>query len=211
MDTDELAARSAVASWFNKEGPLAIDIQTAQTIQEPLVKQWLTYWMVARTAKKEKRAHLCEFLGEAKKSLSNPALTGAKAFSLVETLAVEGKRLGIFNGRPTSLVSKFAFSCRPEIFSPYDRLARAGLKKLGHSIIAHDYRGYMQAFDEERKKFSNQVRNSRLTATALVYRSQSTMTQHLFEMRACDKRLMLLGGFSEKQMAQSIKEGDFEI
>ena len=210
MDTDQLAARSAVASWFNQEGPLATDIQTAQTIQEPLVKQWLTYWMVARTAKRENRAQLCEFLNKAKERLSNPSLTGSTAFSLVETLAEEGKGLGIFNGRPTSLVSKFAFSCRPELFSPYDRLARAALHKSGYTIHAHDYRGYMQAFDAERKEFAEKARKSGITARVLVYRNQRMMEQHLFEMRACDKRLMLLGGFSEERMAQSVQEGDFD-
>ena len=47
----------------------------------------------------------------------------------------------------TSLMSKFAFSLRPELIVPYDIRVRLGLGEMfGRKLNDHDYPAYLQAF-----------------------------------------------------------------
>jgi hypothetical protein len=73
-------------------------------------------------------------------------LGSPQAYKLVQDFAVEGKEQGHVKARLTSLMWKFAFSCNPKTFAPYDRRACAGLRKLGYKFKDHDYVSYMERF-----------------------------------------------------------------
>lgn len=66
----------------------------------------------------------------------------------------------------------------------------------------------MHAFNAEKPKFVKRLRDLNMTASTLSYRGR-IMQDELFEMRAFDKRLMLLGGFSPVSMARNIDCKDF--
>ena len=107
--------------------------------------------------------------------------------------------------RPTSLVSKFAFSCSPTTFVPYDRIVRGQLnKRIVHrqlKIREHDYLAYTRAFAEQRADVDQQLRTFTrrdgqigLSAKNLpLYRN--VMNQQLFEARTTDWYLLLEGGY----------------
>lgn len=208
MTTAELAARCAVMIWFKKEGPLVQSVQVAEYLDQPLVKRWLSYWMVARTVSRQNRAGLSDFLHNAKSRLICPSPISTDAFSIVEELADEGGRLPVFNGRPISLVSKFAFSCRPDLFSPTDSRARKGLGALGYRVKAQDYVGFMQAFNEQKIDFAKKCWRAGIVPENLIFNG-NVMPNALFERRSCDRYLMLLGGFSEELMRKRIRAADF--
>lgn len=167
QELDLLAARAAVACWFGKEGQLAAKLQCSD-LDEPLLRKWLATWMLSRSVPMERREKLRSFLRETVR----PALLGASRsseYELVDELSQQARASGILNGRPTSLISKFAFSLRPEIFTPYDRRARIALRRAGHQVRPHDYAAYMRAFDAESDKVLRRLSDAGVFAARLNY------------------------------------------
>jgi hypothetical protein len=152
-DLDMLAARSAIALWFGDEGQRALQIQKAPLDLE-LLKRWLSTWGVARNAPTKPalaREDLRVFLNDvAKPALDLAHQSGHEVYRLVETLSQQVEP--ICKCRPTSLISKFAFSCYPTMYVPYDSTARKGLSNLGHQIPGHAYVLYVRAFHAEKTK-----------------------------------------------------------
>jgi hypothetical protein len=107
-------------------------------------------------------------------------------------------------------MSKFAFSCRPATFVPYDSRARGALRDFGHDIPDHGYALYMQAFIAEKAKTIKRLHALGITPSKLPYRG-AIMEDALFEMRVVDKRLMLKGGFSPESMARTFGPTDFRL
>jgi len=208
QDRDEIAAKSAVACWFKMELPFVTAIQQQQ-LDGQLLDRWLVYWVLARTIRRPNRDELRVFLAD----VARPALLavqrlGPEAYRLVEELSIRALRSSVVTGRPTSLISKFAFSCRPKIFVPYDRRARCALRRSGYKIPDHAYGVYMEAFNAEKKRTIERLYAHGIRASNLPYQGQ-TMNDELFEMRVADRCLMLHGGFSASYMTRDYSQSDF--
>jgi hypothetical protein len=205
-DLDEVAAKSAIACWFKVELPFVTTIQQ-QPLDTQLLDRWLVYWVLARTVPKPNREKLRAFLAR----VAGPVLLaadGPESYGLVEELSMQALRWGGVTGRPTSLISKFAFSCRPLIFVPYDRRARSAFRRSGYKISDHAYSAYMGAFNAEKKTTIERLYARGIKASNLPYRGQ-IMDDELFEMRVADRRLMLQGGFSPNYMVRDYTNSDF--
>ncbi len=185
-DIHELAARCAVASWFNFEAK----IQPPKVLNDKWFNKWCHYWNVCRTSYVDSRQELLDFLDCARMQLLAPDLNGDGAYQLVDRLSNEAKQYNWkvkdakrICSRPASLVSKFAFSCRPTMFVPRDRLA---LKTLGerYGDCADDYAAYMRAFLCEEAKISVELLRRRITPER--FSPHDVMPQRLFQMRAAD-------------------------
>lgn len=131
----KIASKVAIRSWL-KEGQLSEKIQKSRIIDESLGREWLNYWMLARTGPLENRVPLYQYMTRARRRLLSSNLSGAQAYRLVQCIANDGANLNGTTGRLLSLVSKLAFSCQPELFAPYDKRARAALCRLLHGVVA---------------------------------------------------------------------------
>jgi hypothetical protein len=196
----KIAAKVAVYSWICNEEQLCSRIQQGPIINTTLGVEWLNYWMLARTAPLVSRRRLYRYLTRARNQLLSTNLTGAGAYCLVQHLADAGANLGVTTGRPLSLVSKLAFSCKPELFTPYDRRARAALHQLGDHATEGDYSAFMTAFNQELRPFKSALKKVGISKRSDIFDVPVTMSQKLLEVRSFDKYLMLVGGFSREQM-----------
>ena len=138
-------------------------------------------------------------------SSSRPALIAApeeRLPALIPELARGLEAAGATKGEQTSLVSKFAFSLRPEVIVPYDKRARQGLGEMfGRRLPDHDYPAYLAAFHRFAESFSAHLDETGVTA-AMRDDWAPVMSERLFRMRAADKYFMLLGGFPVELMAR---------
>lgn len=203
----ELAARTAVVTWNKSEQTLCQRVQQSSGIEDQLGKDWLNYWMLARTAPLNGRSELYRYMTGAMVRLSNQSMNTQRAYYLVQTIAAEGADMVGVRGRPLSLVSKLAFSCRPELFAPYDRRARIALKTKGY-VTEGNYPVYMDAFHSELAKFIRDLREARIDIHSPLFNGTVNMSQPLFDLRTFDKYLMLLGGFSRTAMKQIVSGSD---
>jgi len=122
--------------------------------------------------------------------------------ALIPKLARGLQTAGATKGVQTSLVSKFAFSLRPEVIVPYDKRARQGLGEMfGRRLPDHDYPAYLVAFDRFASAFSAHLDGTGVTE-AMRDEWAPVMSERLFRMRAADKYFMLLGGFLVERMAR---------
>lgn len=204
----ELAAKVAVLSWRGNEEQICLKIQNASRIGRKLGREWLNYWMLSRTAPLENRDSLYRYMTRARRQLLSPNLTSERAYYLVQNIAETGAQLGGTTGRPLSLVSKLAFSCKPELFSPYDKRARAALKLGGHATNGN-YPAFMIAFNNELCPFKGALTEAGISVGSNIFGVPVTMSQTLFEVRTFDKYLMLVGGFSRgkmKEIASGVKQ-----
>jgi hypothetical protein len=194
----EQAARCAVGCWFNIEQGLCKAVQDAKGPNEILTKEWFGYRGVVRTFRTERsggdregiRALLFQELPRLKVASPN-----AQAGRLVQQLS---EKIQLMNAgtRPTSLVSKFAFSCYPTTFVPYDRLGR---RQLG--TRQHDYVAYINSFfqnrtivEQELREFIRPDRQVGLAAQNLPSNG-NIMDQPLFLARTTDWYLLLQSKF----------------
>ena len=129
------------------------------------------------------------------------------AHRTVEELSSDVKDRDVLSVRPTSLLSKLAFCCQPEVFSPYDSLARKALRD-DYGIKDHKYADYMEAIFLEKERVADMLRSRGITATSLRYKGK-VLGQNLFELRATDKWLMLRGGFKAERMRKEFSTRDF--
>lgn len=195
----EVAARSAIHTWAGKEGALSRELRALQTISEAFLSKWLGRWMLARSNPIPYRPLLAAQL----EAVVRPALIGATEESLptlVSDLAHGLKEAGATRGLQTSLVSKFAFSLRPEVIVPYDKRARLGLSEMfDHRIPEHDYSTYLATFGNFAASVSLHLEQTGINE-AMRPKWEPIMSEKLFKLRAADKYFMLLGGFSIDRM-----------
>ena len=197
----EVAARSAIRTWAGGEGRMSREIRELGAIDEAFLRRWLGLWMLARSNPTPYRPLLAGELG----TVVRPALIAApeeQLPALVSDLARGLKAAGATRGLQTSLVSKFAFSLRPEVIVPYDKRARQGLGEMfGRRLPDHDYPAYLAAFDQFYSAFS--VHPDVIEITEAMRDDWATvMSERLFLRRTADKYFMLLGGFSVVAMAR---------
>lgn len=197
----EVAARSAIRTWAGGEGRMSREIQNLGVIDEAFLRRWLGLWMLARSNPRAYRPRLAAELG----AVVRPTLIEApeeRLPVLIPELARGLEAAGATKGVQTSLVSKFAFSLRPEVIVPYDKRAREGLGKMfGRRLPDHDYPAYLSAFDQFVSAFSVHLDETGI-AEAMRDDWAPVMSERLFRMRAADKYFMLLGGFSVERMAR---------
>lgn len=197
----EVASRSAIRTWAGEEGALSREMRGTEAVSESFLSRWLGRWMLARSNPKRLRGRLAGQLETvvrpaliAAPDVELPALVSALARDLLDSEATKGIQ--------TSLVSKFAFSLRPEVIVPYDKRARLGLGAMfGRRLPDHDYPAYLAAFDRFASAFSAHL-DATGVAAAMRPDWEPVMSERLFRMRAADKYFMLLGGFSVDLMAR---------
>ena len=195
----EVAARSAIRTWAGKEGQMSRELRELGVIDEAFLRRWLDLWMLARSNPISYRPLLAAELG----TVVRPALIAASEEqlpALVSELARGLQAAGATRGLQTSLVSKFAFSLRPEVIVPYDKRARRGLGEMfGRRLPDHDYPAYLAAFHRFADAFSGHLDETGVTAS-MRNDWAPVMSERLFRMRAADKYFMLLGGFPVERM-----------
>lgn len=195
----DVAARAAIRTWAGKEGTLSRELQAQGPSSEEFLRAWLGWWMLARANPIPYRPWLATQL----QTVVRPQVLHASDVRLpplVVSLAESLREARATRGLQTSLVSKFAFSLRPESIVPYDRRARLGLSEMfGCRLADHDYPGYLTAFHRFSNDFSRHLDE---TGTTRALRSEwsPVMSETLFRMRASDKYVMLLGGFPVERM-----------
>jgi hypothetical protein len=203
MDREELAARVAVACWNGSEGRNAAAIRAANPLNSETLTGFLNAWMLARGNPLQRRSGLLSFLN----SHAMPALRAINeasedAYRLIEKLSHESAAEQATGGRPTSMLSKLAHAVSPLVFIPYDTRVRKALHAVGKGVRPHHYCDYMRAVLSEKPAFDQELQRRGLSIESL---KAEGMTQHLFEMRALDKWLMLRGGFSTARMEQDLR------
>jgi hypothetical protein len=187
----EQAARCAVGCWFNIEKGLCNAVQNVHDPNGIFPDGWFKYWLVGRTLRSAgNRQEICELLFKEIPRLK-AASPNPQTWELVQQLSakIQPMNSGI---RPTSLVSKFAFSCCPTTFVPYDRFGRGQL-----GTPEHDYVAYISAFFQQQAIVEQQLREFTrpdgqvgLTAQNLPSNGNN-MDQPLFLARTTDWYLLL--------------------
>lgn len=195
MTTDlfETAAHEAIRRWKGLEGQLAMEVRDRDRIDEDFLRRWLGAWMLARSNPRPLRVALAASLHDARRRVQEAA--NGELGNLIGRLAKEMFDQDVTKGRQTSLVSKFAFSLRPEEIAIYDKHGRYALaEEVGQRIKEHDYVAYLKAFYRFAQTCGRILDETALTER-LRPRWQPVMTERLFKLRTADKLLMLRGGF----------------
>jgi hypothetical protein len=191
----QVAARCAVGSWFVTEQGLNNQIESATNPNQLLRgadDPWFDYWSVRRTFRVNgNRDQIRLLLFNARHQLA-AAQPNGDHWQLINDLADQIQPMNC-NIRPTSLVSKFAFSCCPTTFVPYDNLTRTTLKARGHRVPNHNYVAYMNAFLYEKEVIANDLAGQHINAACFRCHGD-IMPQPLFELRTADWYLLLATG-----------------
>lgn len=187
----ELAARCAVGLWFNTERRLCDEVRHNVCAANPFPKGWHRYWRVGRSLRVDgDRAAIGERLIKYRESLIKAPGT-PDGWRLVEKLADAIAPLNK-DVRPTSLASKWAFSCAPVTFVPYDSKGREVLRTVEHHYVAYSkaFELRMQNVEEMLNSFVRPDGMLGLTANNLPFYGE-IMDQLLFSMRTTDWLLLL--------------------
>lgn len=197
-----VAAVSAIHTWAGGEGELSREMLLPNfALTEEFLRRWLGRWMLARANPKNLRPKLAAQL----RDVVRPTLMRSadkELPALISHFAGVLQKADATRGRQTSLVSKFAFSLRPEIIVPYDKRARDGLNDLfGQRIQDHDYTSYLAAFDTVFSEVAKFLDDSGLP-DQLRPKWEPVMSERLFKLRTTDKYFMLLGGFPIERMTR---------
>ncbi len=192
----QAAAIGAVCSWFGDEGAYSQKIRDHEFSADEF-QRWLVLWMLVRRIPKKHGTDAFLRMQNFLNHVARPIFLAASTQSLdarcsdVSALASRALSEGITQNRETSLISKFAFSCLPTIFIPYDRTVRDALRgPLGFRFEDHDYVAYTRAFCASADHFGAPPAPDVFTVGGKI------MDAELFALRYLDKRLMLLGGFN---------------
>lgn len=200
-----LACFEANRAWFDNEMHEGEKIHHERiSCGKPLngehLKSFLVTWKVARNTKPEKRQELSYRLADLAKDYQDLEAIRTAGFSK----AVEDLKTDEFtHGRAISLVSKYLFCAKPEVFSPYDQHARRALIKSGSKIDVANYSQFMDAFEAFHDNVSKRLVALNLSHDSFAYGRES-MDSDLFARRVADKYLMLSGDFSSKRVFRLI-------
>ena len=203
-ELDRIAAKAAVACWLGEEGILAKRIQH-DPLDRQLLETWLKRWKLwGKNANVGEIEALRKFLRGVKSQLPKQPVP-----EFVPRMVEQAKSDGLTRARLTSLISKFAFSCQPLAYVPYDSRGLAGLRALEFNVGDHDYVEYARCFTQIKPQIVSAVTKAGIRASRLKYCGQ-TLEQDVFEQRAVDKRLMLYGRFPPDDMAKAYWDCDFK-
>lgn len=193
-------AKAAILRWSGPEGTRAKALQQGCTIDTEFTRQWLSEWGLSISNPTRYRENLAAFLSD----VARPAILTEPEGSLpklVEKLVIEMQAANAAKDRQTSLMSKFAFSLRPEALVPYDKRARAGIKNaIGARVIEHDYIDYMEKFNTHILPAAEKALDTHNISEKLIADWQPIMTKKLFVRRTADKLFMVLGGFDPENL-----------
>ena len=202
-------AKAAILRWSGPEGTRAKALQQGCTIDTEFTRQWLSEWGLSRAVPTRYRNVVVDFL----RDNARPKIINEKEDTLaelVQTLVrdLEGaSRIVVIKpgekalGKQTSLMSKFAFSLRPEALIPYDQWARDGIKSaIGARVNNHDYVDYMEKFNTHILAAAENALDTHNISEKLLADWQPIMTKKLFVRRTADKLFMVLGGFPPKNL-----------
>jgi len=122
----EVAARAAIRNWVEAEGVLAAELREPIPITHDLLSRWLHRWNLARANANTLRPLLLAKLNDVVRPEFLRAPVDQLPSIVVETaIALEQARET--KGKQISMMSKFAFSLRPEDVVPSDKWAHQGL------------------------------------------------------------------------------------
>ena len=193
-------AKAAILRWSGPEGTRAKALQQGCTIDTEFTRQWLSEWGLSISNPTRYRENLAAFLSD----VARPTILAEPEGSLpklVEKLVIEMQAANAAKDRQTSLMSKFAFSLRPEALVPYDKRARAGIKNaIGARVIEHDYIDYMEKFNTHILPAAEKALDTHNISEKLIADWQPIMTKKLFVRRTADKLFMVLGGFDPENL-----------
>ena len=193
-------AKAAILRWSGPEGTRAKALQQGCTIDTEFTRKWLSEWGLSISNPTRYRENLAVFLSDVARPAILPEPEGSLA-KLVEKLVIEMQAANAAKDRQTSLMSKFAFSLRPEALVPYDKRARAGIKSaIGARVIEHDYVDYMEKFNTHILPAAEKALDTHNIPEKLIADWQPIMTKKLFVRRTADKLFMVLGGFDPKNL-----------
>jgi hypothetical protein len=192
-----LSISTACALWAAKEGHFHRDAEALATPAN--FAAWFCQWKL-RGLTTNQRLRVIEIAWDARPSLLNCTETSENAWRLVNDLANRLKRNPHISKHLLSLAAKFAFTLRPMVFSPYDKYACAGLNKQSSSICRRrDYVEFMSQFTAFLQTFARHVNGNPILASHLEAQMHAhdftAADRPLLLRRACDKFLMLEGGF----------------
>lgn len=202
VDYEKLVAcaKAAILRWSGPEGTRAKALQQGCTIDKEFTRQWLSEWGLSISNPTRYRENLAVFLSDVARPAILPEPEGSLP-KLVEKLVIEMQAANAAKDRQTSLMSKFAFSLRPEALVPYDKRARAGIKSaIGARVIEHDYVDYMEKFNTHILPAAEKALDTHNIPEKLIADWQPIMTKKLFVRRTADKLFMVLGGFDPKNL-----------
>ena len=193
-------AKAAISRWSGPEGTKAKALQKGCKIDVEFTRQWLSEWGLSISNPNKYRENLAVFLSD----VARPAILIEHERSLpelVEKLVIEMQAANAAKNRQTSLISKFAFSLRPETLVPYDKRARSGIRSaIGAKVIEHDYVDYMKKFNTYILPAAGEALDKHNISNKLIEDWQPIMTKELFVRRTADKLFMVLGGFDPKNL-----------
>lgn len=199
----QIAAPYAIYKWAESEKYSVEEIQSYSRIDENVLSGWLRKWGLSQALIKHRPSPKTTSMQEIHERLANslceirPLLLGSRKKDIPHIVEKSVKKLqddGVTIARQTSLISKFAFSLRPDITAPYDSYARGGLKVYyGRKIDDHDYLVYFKKFNQFANECSKELDETLLT-TILQPLWGPLMNKTVFKHRTADKLLMILGG-----------------
>ena len=193
-------AKAAILRWSGPEGTRATALQEGCTIDTEFTRQWLSEWGLSISNPTRYRENLAVFLSDVARPAILPEPEGSLP-KLVEKLVIEMQAANAAKDRQTSLMSKFAFSLRPEALVPYDKRARAGIKSaIGARVIEHDYVDYMEKFNTHILPAAENALDTHNISEKLIADWQPIMSKKLFIRRTADKLFMVFGGFDPKNL-----------
>ena len=124
--------------------------RTGAKFDNQVVSTFSRGWGVARTIAAGKQDDTFRLLkGQLSRFLSSDE-PAAVVQELAEKLQKRG--FGARGGRPTSLVSKFAYHLRPDSLAPRDGFAFRGLRAIHRGGLS-SYVDYVNAFDKEFRRY----------------------------------------------------------
>ena len=192
-------ADGAILRWNTAEGTLAKELQEGCDIDYEFLTKWQKEWQLLRAFGKMYRENVAAFL----RDRARPAIKDEKENllpALVEKLVLEMEEK-VLPSKQTSLMSKFAFSLRPESLVPIDARARDGIKNVtGSKIGSHDYIDYIEKFDGHFLPAAEQALERYKLFDKLSDKWRPTMSRELFIRRTADKLFMVLGGYDANKL-----------
>lgn len=190
----QIAAPYAIYKWVESEKRSVEEIQSCKQICVDTWSRWLTQWNLNRTNPRNTRENLATLLNEIRVKLE------AEESDLPKRVMDGVKQLkeahGISDCQQTSLVSKLAFSLRPDVAAPYDSRALRSLCRLSECSIGkleHNYPAYLKEFDRLADAWGEEMDKTELTESLRPLWSPF-MGEILFKRRTTDKLLWLMGG-----------------
>ena len=199
-ETLRKCADGAILRWNAAEGTLAKELQEGCDIDYEFLTKFQQVWQLNRIFSTDYRAKVATFL----RDRARPAIQAEKKNSLpalVEKLVLEMEEK-VLPSKQTSLMSKFAFSLRPESLIPIDARAREGIKNLTNSkkIKADQYIIYIEKFDDYILTAVEQALERCQLFDKLSDSWTPTMSRELFIRRTADKVFMVLGGYDVENL-----------